>query len=44
MSKIRKVVMVDDNFYCLVLFEEFADLVKEGMTVCDICDLKSECH
>lgn len=44
MSKIRKGVMVDDNFYCLVPFEEFTDLVKEGMPLCDFCDLKSECR
>lgn len=43
MSKIRKGVMVGDNFYCLIPFEEFVDSVKEGMSLCDICDLKSEC-
>ena len=43
MSKIRKGVMVDDIFYCLIPFEEFADSIKEGMSLCDICDLKSEC-
>lgn len=43
MEKIRKGVMVDGIFYGLVPFEEFVDSIKEGVSVCDICDLKSEC-
>lgn len=44
MSKIRKGVMVDDNFYCLVPYKEIDDLNKEGMSACDICDLCYECN
>ena len=39
MSKIRKGVMVDDVFYGLIPYEEIEDLIKEGMSICDICDL-----
>lgn len=44
MSKIRKGVMVDDVFYGLIPYEEIEDLIKEGMSICDICDLCSECN
>ena len=44
MQKIRKGVMVDDVFYGLIPYEEIEDLIKEGMSICDICDLCSECN
>ena len=44
MSKIRKGVTVDDVFYGLIPYEEIEDLIKEGMSICDICDLCSECN
>ena len=44
MSKIRKGVMVTDVFYGLIPYEEIEDLIKEGMSICDICDLCSECN
>ena len=36
--------MVDDVFYGLIPYEEIEDLIKEGMSICDICDLCSECN
>ena len=44
MSKIRKGVMVNDVLYSLIPYEEIEDLIKEGMSICDICDLCSECN